>query len=219
MEDNELLTKAETKLKDEGFKTDLKKSLKFGRLPPKLLCTVVTNFKVKSGKPDAGSPVKGGGGERGRGRGARGGPGGGDGAVPKIPKVVIATCKWVKTLEKIFSSEEVPDDVRAMFLPSGKDSGLEGAETVFRFGGKETSGSMVVCLAPNFNQIQQISQEIGIPVPMLTQDTLQDLKQDVDIKNSLQNIDPKTHGKFADEICAAFKSLAQYILKASETCF
>jgi cellulose biosynthesis protein BcsQ len=220
MDKNKCLKDFKTKLGDECIEKDLKESLKFGRYPPKLLCTVVTNFKVKSGKPDGGSQVKGGGGARGSGRGARGGQDGGGGVpVPKIRKVVIATCSWVKTLEKIFSSEEVSDDVRGMFLPSGMNSGLEGCETVFRSGGNETKGSMVVCLTPNFNQLQQISQEIGIPVPMFSQGTIGFMKQDEKIKRTLQNIDPKTHGPFAEAVCLSFQSLAKYILKASEKFF
>jgi hypothetical protein len=129
-------------------------------------------------------------------------------------------CKWVKTLEQSFSSEEVPDEVKAMFLPSGKDSGLEGCETVFQWGNEETVGSMVVCLVPHFHQLQQISQEVGIPVPMLSQGTLEKMKKDPDVKAGVSSLsDWKTAGKSAEEICRCFESLAKYIIVASRTCF
>jgi hypothetical protein len=148
--------------------------LKFKRAPPKLLCTVVTNFKEKrpKAKPEQPRPE---------------------------PNVIIATSKWIRTIENIFRADFVPDDVKSMYLPSGK--GLLGADE-----------KMVVCLAPTFHQLQQVSQELGIPVTMLSEPALQDIRSDKQYGSGVKQLCGLGRaGAFSAEICKAFISLARYI--------
>ena len=69
---------------------------------------------------------------------------------------------------------------------------------------------MVVCLAGNFNQLQQLSQEKGIPVPMMSADTLRNMKRD-DPASMAHVADITGCGAQAAVICDAFESLANYI--------
>ena len=98
------------------------------------------------------------------GEGAKGAAGLAGATAPEAkPLVVISTCTWVRTMIKMFAADFVPPFIQEMYVPSGMNTGHE---------------SNVVCLAPAFNQLQQINQELAIPVPMLTAETLNSIKKD-----------------------------------------
>ena len=146
------------------------------KAPPKLLCSIVTNYKTKTPPRKKDAPAS---------------------APEPKPQVTIASCKWVVTMRDIYKSPEIQDEVKNMFLPSGKGNGPAREQ-------------MVICLTGNFNQLQQLSHETGIPIPMMNADKLKEMRNSD--KNALAHIgNIREAGRNADLVREAFESLARYI--------
>jgi hypothetical protein len=144
--------------------------IKFKKPPPRLLCAVVTNIKLKK-RPN--QPHK---------------------------EVVIASSKWVKTMRNLFASDLPSQSVKNIFYPSGKGTDDE---------------QMVVVLAGEFNKLQQISHERGIPVAMMDVETLKGLKKDANgAYDGLFSRTPETEAAISHRVYTSFLSLARYIMNA-----
>ncbi len=60
-------------------------------------------------------------------------------------------------MRDVFARRDIPDNVKALFVPNGRGTGRE---------------SMVVPLITHFNTTFQLSLEIGIALPMFTEEVL-----------------------------------------------
>lgn len=70
-----------------------------------------------------------------------------------VKTVDMPPSKWIRALRALIIGEDVPPKVKDLFVPSGK--GTEHEE-------------MIVPVIPRFNTTQQVSQDEGIAVPLLT---------------------------------------------------
>jgi cellulose biosynthesis protein BcsQ len=88
---------------DQDKSADMREKFKFKK-PPKLLCSIVTNYKTKTPKKkkdaEAGDP-------------------------DPQPQVVIASCKWVHSMRNIYADREILPEVKNMYLPSAKGTNKE----------------------------------------------------------------------------------------------
>jgi cellulose biosynthesis protein BcsQ len=72
--------------------------------PPKLLCSIVTNYKTKTPKKKQDAKA---------------------GDLDPPPQVVIASCKWVHSMRTIYADIDIREDVKNMFLHSAKGTSKE----------------------------------------------------------------------------------------------
>ena len=163
----------------------MRDGLKFRINPPKLLCTVVTNFKQRKPnkfKNNAGTWIY------------------------PPSRVTVASSKWVKTMEDMFANkhEKIKDNVMSMFVPA-RTSG-KGTDEV------TDEKKMVICLAPTFNSLQQVSHELGIPVTMFTEVALKDIRKSSGNAYSKMLSNCVKEGEFAEQVSQAFTSFAKYMM-------
>jgi hypothetical protein len=136
--------------------------LKFRPEPPKLMFTIVSNYKQKIYK---------------------------NFPAPNNKFICVGPSKWIVSFGALFQRQDIPARVRALFVPSGRGTPNE---------------SMVVPIAQTFNQTQQLSHELGYPVPMLTENSLRDV---AGLTQLLRN----QHIAIKNTCLGNFRSLAMFL--------